>query len=91
LVPDATGPEGSAKAIRRFAGLAQGTASGAYPNAIRDASPISLVHGNWNLEQPRTIAYPEGAGAIAAKVVDIFGNDTMTIVDVSVGKNGGKK
>ena len=28
---------------------------------------------------------------IAVKVVDIFGNDTMTIVDVSVGKNGGKK
>ena len=27
----------------------------------------------------------------AVKVVDIFGNDTMTIVDVSVGKNGGKK
>jgi hypothetical protein len=25
---------------------------------------------------------------IAVKVVDIFGNDTMTIVDVSVGKNG---
>ena len=25
------------------------------------------------------------------KVVDILGNDTMTIVDVSVGKNGGKK
>jgi hypothetical protein len=25
------------------------------------------------------------------KVVDVFGNDTMTIVDVSVGKNGGKK
>ena len=28
---------------------------------------------------------------IAVKVVDIFGNDTMTIVDVSVGNNGGKK
>jgi len=25
------------------------------------------------------------------KVVDIFGNDTMTIVAVNVGKNGGKK
>jgi hypothetical protein len=25
------------------------------------------------------------------KVVDIFGNDTMTIVEVSVGKNGGRK
>ena len=28
---------------------------------------------------------------IAVKVVDIFGNDTMTIVEVSVGKYGGKK
>jgi hypothetical protein len=28
---------------------------------------------------------------LAVKVVDIFGNDAMTIVDVSVGKNGGKK
>jgi hypothetical protein len=28
---------------------------------------------------------------IAVKVVDIFGNDTMTIVDVAVGKNGGRK
>ena len=32
-----------------------------------------------------------GRRKIAVKVVDIFGNDTMTIVDVSVGKNGGKK
>ena len=32
-----------------------------------------------------------GRRKLAAKVVDIFGNDTMTIVDVSVGKNGGKK
>jgi len=31
-----------------------------------------------------------GRRKIAVKVVDIFGNDTMTIVDVSVGKNGGK-
>ena len=29
-----------------------------------------------------------GRRKIAVKVVDIFGNDTMTIVDVSVGKNG---
>ena len=28
-----------------------------------------------------------GRRKIAVKVVDIFGNDTMTIVDVSVGKN----
>ena len=28
---------------------------------------------------------------LAVKVVDIFSNDTMTIVEVSVGKNGGKK
>ena len=28
---------------------------------------------------------------IAVKLVDIFGNDMMTIVDVSVGKNGGNK
>ena len=28
---------------------------------------------------------------VAVKVVDIIGNDTMTIVDVSVGKIGGKK
>ena len=34
---------------------------------------------------------PKGRRKIAVKVVDIFGNDTMTIVDVSVGKNGGKK
>ena len=27
---------------------------------------------------------------LAVKVVDISGNDTMTIVDVSVGKNGKK-
>ena len=32
-----------------------------------------------------------GRRKIAVKVVDIFGNDTMTIVDVSVGKNGGRK
>jgi hypothetical protein len=32
-----------------------------------------------------------GRRKIAVKVVDIFGNDTMTIVDVSVGKNGGKR
>jgi DNA modification methylase len=32
-----------------------------------------------------------GRRKIAVKVVDILGNDTMTIVDVSVGKNGGKK
>jgi len=32
-----------------------------------------------------------GRRKIAVKVVDIFGNDTMTIVDVSVGKSGGKK
>jgi hypothetical protein len=33
-----------------------------------------------------------GRRKIAVKVVDIFGNDTMTIVDVlSVGKNEGKK
>jgi DNA modification methylase len=32
-----------------------------------------------------------GRRKIAVKVVDIFGNDTMTIVDVSMGKNGGKK
>ncbi len=31
-----------------------------------------------------------GRRKIAVKVVDIFGNDTMTIVDVSVGKNGKK-
>jgi len=30
-----------------------------------------------------------GRRKIAVKVVDIFGNDTMTIVNVSVGKNGG--
>ena len=41
-----------------------------------------------------TSAYHEcavGRRKIAVKVVDIFGNDTMTIVDVSVGKNGGKE
>jgi len=32
-----------------------------------------------------------GRRKIAVKVVDIFGNDTMTIVDVSVGKSGGRK
>jgi DNA modification methylase len=32
-----------------------------------------------------------GRRKIAVKVVDIFGNDTMTIVDVSIGQNGGKK
>ena len=32
-----------------------------------------------------------GRCKIVVKVVDIFGNDTMTIVDVRVGKNGGKK
>jgi len=32
-----------------------------------------------------------GRRKIAVKVVDIFGNDTMTIVSVNIGKNGGKK
>jgi len=32
-----------------------------------------------------------GRRKLAVKVVDIFGNDTMTIVAVTVGKNGGKK
>ncbi len=32
-----------------------------------------------------------GSRKIAVKVIDIFGNDTMTIVNVSIGKNGGKK
>jgi len=32
-----------------------------------------------------------GRRKLAVKVVDVFGNDTMTIVDVSVGKNGEKK
>ena len=32
-----------------------------------------------------------GRRKIAVKVVDIFGNDTMTIVDVSVGGNGGRE
>lgn len=32
-----------------------------------------------------------GRRKVAVKVVDIFGNDTMTIVEVNVGKNGGKK
>ena len=35
-----------------------------------------------------------GRRKLAVKVVDIFGNDTMTIVEVTVrknGKNGGKK
>jgi len=34
---------------------------------------------------------PPGRRKIAVKVVDIFGNDTMTIVDVNVGTNGGRK
>ncbi|MFH2046745.1 MAG: DNA methyltransferase [Pseudomonadota bacterium] len=34
---------------------------------------------------------PPGRRKIAVKVVDIFGNDTMTIVDISVGNSGGKK
>ena len=34
---------------------------------------------------------PPGRRKIAVKVVDIFGNDTMTIVEVRVGKNGGRK
>jgi len=32
-----------------------------------------------------------GRRKIAVKVVDIFGNDTMTIIEVNLGKNGGKK
>jgi DNA modification methylase len=32
-----------------------------------------------------------GRRKLAVKVVDIFGNDTMTIVEVSVGRNGGKE
>ena len=32
-----------------------------------------------------------GRRKLAVKVVDIFGNDTMTIVDVNVVKNGGKR
>ena len=34
---------------------------------------------------------PPGRRKLAVKVVVIFGNDTMTIVEVSVGKNGGRK
>jgi len=34
---------------------------------------------------------PPGRRKIAVKVVDIFGNDTMTIAEVNVGKNGNKK
>lgn len=34
---------------------------------------------------------PPGRRKVAVKVVDIFGNDTMTLVEVNVGKNGGKK
>ena len=33
----------------------------------------------------------KGRRKIAVKVVDIFGNDTMTIVEVSVGENGGRE
>jgi hypothetical protein len=40
----------------------------------------SVLH-EWSPERRR----------LAAKVVDIFANNTMTIVDVSVRKNGGKK
>jgi DNA modification methylase len=32
-----------------------------------------------------------GRHKIAVKVVDIFGNDTMTIIETGTGKNGGKK
>src|SRR5680860_36353 len=32
-----------------------------------------------------------GQRKIAVKVVDIFGNDTMTIVEMGIGRNGGKK
>jgi MoaA/NifB/PqqE/SkfB family radical SAM enzyme len=32
-----------------------------------------------------------GRRKLAVKVVDIFGTDTMTIVEVTVGKNGGKR
>lgn len=35
-------------------------------------------------------ACPPGRHKIAVKVVDIFGNDTMTIIEVNTGKNGGK-
>jgi len=34
---------------------------------------------------------PAGLRKIAVKVVDIFGNDTMTIVEVNIPKRGGKK
>lgn len=34
--------------------------------------------------------FPPGRRKIAVKVVDIFGNDTMTIIEVGIGKNGGK-
>ena len=33
---------------------------------------------------------PPGRRKIAVKVVDIFGNDTMTIIEVGFGRNGGK-
>ena len=34
---------------------------------------------------------PPGRNKIAVKVVDIFGNDTMTIIEAGIGKAGGKK
>jgi hypothetical protein len=53
-----------------------------------------LVVQHAALEQSRTISVfhecTPGRRKIAVKVVDIFGNDTMRIVDVSVGKNGKK-
>jgi len=50
-VPDATGPEGRAKAIRRFIGLAQGRPSMAYPNAIRDATQVSWTRARTSTER----------------------------------------
>ena len=50
-----------------------------------DKREVELV---WNGKTSDVHECPPGRRKLAVKVVDIFGNDTMTIIEVSV---GGKK
>ena len=54
-------------------------------------SERALVEANRKLVEANRESTARMEAKLAVKVVDLFGNDTMTIVDVSVGKNGGKK
>lgn len=66
-------------------------------DALRFLSQFSSGSGDYTNERDQwlgNLSLEQITSKIKAKrdmVVDILGNDTMMIVDVSVGKNGGKK